>query len=200
MSIASICNSTFQAEVQNEFVQTQQRIQYSINQLLKIKNEFSFFTPAANVLTQQGILPDLKSVCSRLFYTFSHNEAPYSALQFYPTLSKVKPLTNHEVIKLKSAPEKSTVLVDNEYMKVILIVWDKGDQSSIHGHAFGGMYKVLHGTIQEKRYTSDQDQTLIKVSNWKVNELLYIDNQLAFHSVGNPFDDVAVSLHVYPKM
>ena len=68
----------------------------------------------------------------------------------------------------------------------------------IHGHPAGGcVFKVLQGTIEEKRYTSTINPELIAISKYQKGNMAYIDDQMAYHAVGNPFSTSAISLHVY---
>ena len=68
----------------------------------------------------------------------------------------------------------------------------------MHGHAQGGcVFKVLKGSVQEKRYTPDAEQKLLATSRFEEQAMAYIDDEMAYHAVGNPFDEPAISLHVY---
>lgn len=45
--------------------------------------------------------------------------------------------------------------------------------------------------------TPDERQELLAVSNFNNTAMAYIDDEMAYHAVGNPFDEPAISLHAY---
>jgi predicted metal-dependent enzyme (double-stranded beta helix superfamily) len=94
--------------------------------------------------------------------------------------------------------ETNHVLIQNEWLKVVLIHWKPGKYSSIHGHPSGGcVFKVLQGTLEEKRYTTGEDPKLLATSKYEKNSIAYIDDHMAYHAVGNPSNASAISIHVY---
>lgn len=146
----------------------------------------------------QGTILDMEKVCYDLYNTFRHQNAPYSALQFIPVLKELNFNSPWMARKFFENPKTNHVLVRNDLLKVVLIHWKPGKQSSVHGHAQGGcVFKVLHGKLQEKRFSPDPAQELLAVSTFKKESMAYIDDDMAYHAVGNPFDKPAISLHVY---
>lgn len=155
-------------------------------------------TDEAYAEIMQGTILDMEKVCHDLYDTFRHQNAPYSALQFIPVLKELNFNSPWMAKKFFDNPKTNHVLVQNNLLKVVLIHWAPGKQSSVHGHAQGGcVFKVLQGKLQEKRFSPDPAQELLAVSTFKKESMAYIDDNMAYHAVGNPFDEPAISLHVY---
>lgn len=161
-------------------------------------SSFSLLTDEAYTATMQGTILDMEKVCHDLYDTFHHQNAPYSAVQFIPVLKKINFNSQWMAEQFFKNPNTNHVLVQNDLLKVVLIHWKPGQQSSVHGHAQGGcVFKVLHGKLQEKRFSPDPVQELLALSTFKKGSMAYIDDEMAYHAVGNPFDEPAISLHVY---
>lgn len=161
-------------------------------------NASGLLTPEASLKMSAGAIPNLYSVCRDLFNTFHTSRAPYSALQFLPVMQQVRALDPEQLKRFVKNRETRHVLVDNTLMKVVLIHWKPGKVSSVHGHPAGGcVFKVLHGKLEELRYSTDQKQRILASNGYKAGSIAYIDDRLGYHAVGNPFGTSAVSLHVY---
>ncbi len=155
-------------------------------------------TEAAAEEMAAGRIPDLEQICRELNDTFRQGTGEHSALKFIPILKKLTGFDEAATARLLENPKTSHVLVQNDQLKLVLIHWVPGKFSSIHGHAQGGcVFKVLKGRLQEKRYTPDEAQQLLAVSNFENQGMAYIDDEMAYHAVGNPFDESAISLHAY---
>ncbi len=160
--------------------------------------KFNLLTSDAIDEMMRGTIPNLKSVCYDLYKTFYTTYCPYNALQFMPVLQKMRSLKSDAIKQFKINSTCKHVLVQNDLLKVVLIHWRPGDESNIHGHAKGGcVFKVLHGSLNEKRYSIDNKKNALAESTFKKDGMAYIDDSLAYHSVGNPFKESAISLHVY---
>lgn len=152
---------------------------------------------AAAEVTRGGI-PDMTQVCLDLYGTFLKTGGAHSAAQFIPILKELQAFDSSELKLFVQNPETRHVLVQNALLKVVLIHWKPGTFSDVHGHPRGGcVFKVLNGSLEEKRYTTDESQQLISVSTLHRNGMAYIDDNMAYHAVGNPYDTSAISLHVY---
>jgi hypothetical protein len=163
-----------------------------------VEDHTELITPKALYQMTSGELPDLWEVCYKLYHTFFEKNAPYSALQFIPVLKNALLINPEEIERFLQNPETNHVLMQNELLKIVLIHWKPGKYSDVHGHPVGGcVFKVLQGRIEEKRYTPDQRSELLAVSTYAPGGLGYIDDQMAYHAVGNPFSTSAISLHVY---
>ena len=146
----------------------------------------------------EGSIPDLWPVCLDLYATFYQQNAPHSALQFIPVLQKLAAIDQAEVERFLRHPETRHVLIEHDWLKVVLIHWQPGKISSIHGHPQGGcVFKVLQGSLEELRYTTDASPKLLAVSTYQAGSMAYIDDRMGYHAVGNPFHTAAISLHVY---
>jgi len=158
----------------------------------------NLLVPAANLQMKNGMVPELWNVCLELFNTFFVNQAPYSAIQFIPVLQQLNGINNDQLKRFLKNPETRQVLVQNELVKIVLIHWKPGKVSDVHGHPKGGCaFKVLHGKIEELRYTTDSSQRIISSCGYRAGSIAYIDDNIGYHAVGNPFGTSAVSLHVY---
>ncbi|WP_170110408.1 cysteine dioxygenase [Flavilitoribacter nigricans] len=158
----------------------------------------SILTEAAAEAMANGHIPNLEKICRELNATFHDGSREHSALQFIPILKQLSAFDAAETERFLSNPQTSYVLVQNDQLKVVLIHWPPGKFSSIHGHAQGGcVFKVLKGSVQEKRYTPDERQHELATSRFEEQAMAYIDDEMAYHAVGNPYDEPAISLHVY---
>lgn len=168
------------------------------NEIQPGRNTSGLLNADASLKISEGMIPDLYSVCRDLFNTFQGNQATYSALQFLPVMQRVIAFDEVQLKNFLRNKETRHVLVDNQWMKVVLIHWRPGKVSSIHGHPSGGcVFKVLHGKLEELRYSTGQKQKIIASNGYRAGSIAYIDDRLGYHAVGNPFGRSAVSLHVY---
>ena len=158
----------------------------------------SLLTDEALSEIAQGGIPDLRRVCLDLYNTFLKPADTYSAVQFIPVLKQLEALDSVEAKRFIHNPVTKHVLVNNPLLKVVLLHWKPGASSNIHGHPAGGcVFKVLKGRLREKRYTPDAAQRLISVSTLQSEGIAYIDDDMAYHAVGNPYGASAISLHIY---
>lgn len=162
------------------------------------KQANSLMTDEALAEIAQGGIPDLRRVCFDLYNTFLKTADTYSAVQFIPVLKQLRALDPSEAKRFIQNPTTKHILVHNPLLKVVLLHWKPGTLSNIHGHPAGGcVFKVLKGRLREKRYTPDASQRLISVSTLQSEGIAYIDDDMAYHAVGNPYSASAISLHVY---
>ena len=149
-----------------------------------------------------GLIPDLMDICQNLSNSIIKNgNTTNNALQFVPVLNKMKAIEQFEADAFIKNPQTNHVLIENKFIKIVLIHWLPGKISSIHGHPKGsGVFKVISGGIEELRYTSDNIPKLLSVSTYHKDAVGYIDDQLAYHAVGNPHMESAISLHVYTRL
>ncbi|NMM47935.1 cysteine dioxygenase [Marinigracilibium pacificum] len=157
-------------------------------------------TPDARVKMALGLIPELSDFCTELFNSLDLGQDTHSALRFVPTLKTLNYLDVRSINNMISNEEDSHVLIENELMKVVLIHWAPGKISSIHGHPKGGcVFKVIYGSLEELRYTSDDSPELLARSTYRSGAIAYIDDSIAMHAVGNPFREHAISIHAYTK-
>ena len=84
----------------------------------------------------------------------------------------------------------------DKQFEIYVITWPNKSGSHIHNHSENGcLMKVLRGNLVETLYNKD---LIVKgVNTYSNDEIGYIDNTLGYHSINNPFMDMAVSLHIY---
>lgn len=163
-----------------------------------VEDHENLMNPNALYQMASGKLPDLWEICHQLYHTFFEKNASQNALQFISVLKNKISIDPMQLERFMENPETNHVLIQNELLKVVLIHWKPGKYSNVHGHPAGGcVFKVLHGKIEEKRFTPDSNADLVAVSTYERGGMGYIDDQMAYHAVGNPFDSSAISLHVY---
>ena len=158
------------------------------------------FTDKAFTSMTTGELPDLRLACLKLMSAIGRNTASKSAIQAIPLMQHVALQNKSDIELIHKNLQSSAVLVDNDLMKVVLIRWETGKISSIHGHPEGGcVFKVLRGSVEELRYTKGDNPKLLASSTYQKDAVAYIDDNIGLHAVGNPFDEAAITLHVYTK-
>ncbi|MBK7408907.1 MAG: cysteine dioxygenase family protein [Saprospirales bacterium] len=178
---------------------------YGLNNLDVSFPFLKFAARPSGLLTQEamgqialGSIPDLEQVCRDLFDTFGFESPPYSALQFIPVLKTLESIPKVEAERFFQNPKTGHVLVKNDLLKVVLIRWEPGQSIDVHGHPKGGcVFKILQGSLEEKRYCPDGSGELLSISTLRAGSMAYIDDDIALHAVSNPFDVPAISLHVY---
>ena len=162
------------------------------------KSNRSLLTEDARAGMKNGGIPSLEPVCDQLTDTFTNGNYPFNALQFIPVLRLTALNIKEEIERFLVNPITKHVLVQNDLIKIVLIHWKPGDYSAVHGHAAGGcVFKVLYGSVEEKRYGTESNPALLGISQFNEGGMAYIDDTMAFHAVGNPFHESAISIHVY---
>ena len=147
---------------------------------------------------QLGLIPDLTIFCTELFKSLFQRQSAASAIDFIPVFKKLETWCDAETGKLSVNPVRKHVLVENEILKVVLVHWNPGDHSEIHGHPRGGcVFKVLHGSVLEERFSPDEGLRLLGTSTIHQGAMAYIDDNMAFHRVGNPDTTPALTIHAY---
>ena len=92
--------------------------------------------------------------------------------------------------------ERNLIFRDKNY-EIFLICWDYNQFSPIHNHADNGcLYKVIQGQLSEFKYDVNT-LSLIESSNLNKNFVSYIDNDIAYHKIGNDLKEKAMSIHIY---
>lgn len=86
--------------------------------------------------------------------------------------------------------------------ELILLAWEKGQKSSIHGHDGNeGWVYVLQGEFEEKRYQMNSEtEDLILKSKVRLHEKEICHtskDKTEFHSIANVNDGRSLSLHLY---
>lgn len=157
----------------------------------------SLLTEKAFADTAKGKIPNFQRLCRNLLETIDPTKDSFSALQFLDALQQS--FSDHDAIQsLLEHQETRHVIIHNELMKVILIRWNPGESSNLHGHAEGGcVVKVLHGTVEESRYETGNPDRLLSRNTYFPGNLAYIDDRMGFHIVSNPESEPAITMHLY---
>ena len=123
-----------------------------------------------------------------------------TAREFQPILERAATVVSREWAFLATESGGRKVLVDNEFLKVVLIRWEAGAECARHYHPNGGgMIMVLDGAIRESRFLNATIATPYDVRTLERHALSYIDDQLGAHVVANPEENAAITLHAYLK-
>ncbi len=147
---------------------------------------------------ERGDIPDLSQVCQDLHQAVMAQTGPATVIPFIPILKNVRELHIEEVERHFRQEPAGLNLVLNDKMRISLIYWQPGQTIDIHGHAKGGcVLKVLRGKLLEKRYSPESSPRLLAISTYHRGSLAYIDDDMAWHAVENPYQKPALSLHAY---
>jgi hypothetical protein len=148
----------------------------------------------------KGRIPDLMDVCLKMTIFFNHKQAPYSAMQLIPVMQNVPAIGSEQARRFINNRETRHVLMSDDRFELVLIHWRPGKASDIHGHPGGGcLFKLLHGKLEELRYAPEPSGRLLSTTSLRSGHMAYIDDQMAYHQVGNPYGTSAISLHLYLK-
>ena len=140
----------------------------------------------------------LKNVKDQLLNSALMSEGDSMAFDFISTMVQLRNFNIYDILLSVGWRYGKHVLVQNQFLKLVLIVWYPGEYIRIHGHPEAGcVFTVLDGTLHEKRYTSKNAQAEINSSVYHKGSIAYIDDRLGFHDIQNPGTKMAVSLHAY---
>jgi len=93
-------------------------------------------------------------------------------------------------------------IAENEKFELILLCWEKGQQTPIHNH--GGeecWVKVIKGNFKETIFNLNEAGELksIKSTMSKTGDVSYMIDFMGFHRLENCSENRGVSLHLYAK-
>lgn len=121
-----------------------------------------------------------------------------SAIDFLPILRQFSLGERQEIENFLQNPVAKQVLIHDEFLKVVMIRWAPYEECNLHGHASRGCaFKVLHGAVEEKRYSTDHREELLSKSTYYTGHIAYIDDMMGLHTVRNPRPEPAITLHMY---
>ncbi|HEX2617029.1 MAG TPA: cysteine dioxygenase family protein [Flavobacteriales bacterium] len=159
---------------------------------------FFFAEPVSPVTTDRP--NSLEEITYHLQVRAMTAPAHSTALAFLPILERTATFAPGQWAYLAQQPDGRDVLVDNAYLKVVVIRWEPGALSTLHGHPLGGgVFKVLEGVIAEARYRSTDSLVPFSEHTYRPQATSYIDDDMGLHTVGNPFPVPAVTVHAYLK-
>lgn len=175
---------------------TQLQLGHSASFLARIGSFLAHPIPQVRAKRQ----PLLEDISYRLMVRAMSLPANATAMAFQTILERASKVRSSEWAFLAEAPEGKKVLVDNEFLKVVLIRWEPGVTCARHGHPNGGgMVKVLEGAIRESRFLNATITAPYETNVFRQHSASYIDDRLGLHTVGNPFELPAVTMHAYLK-
>ena len=96
---------------------------------------------------------------------------------------------------------RNCVARTDEY-ELLLLCWDKEAETPIHGH--GGqdcwVYQI-EGTVEEIRVKEDENGELKETHRMELapGKVSYMHDRMGFHQIRNPFNQRAMTLHIYAK-
>ncbi len=157
-----------------------------------------FFTEKAVTDMASGKIPNF----IQLYHSLKDIQAipgfQLSAINFLQALREFSLTDTDEIERFINNPETNHVLVQNDKLKMVFIRWEPGSSCKIHGHAAGGcVFKVLQGKVLEKRFSADEKQQLLSENTYYQDSIAYIDDIVGLHSVENPNNAPAITLHLY---
>jgi cysteine dioxygenase len=94
------------------------------------------------------------------------------------------------------------LVYEDAHFSLIALCWTPGSRSPVHNHPVrNGCYmRVVQGAVHEKKFVRDEEHNRLEPAGELVAETgacLYIDDSLAYHSVGNRGELPAITLHIY---
>lgn len=157
----------------------------------------SFFLEDAYAEMKSGLIPNFDDLYHDFLALKPKSGELLPAFKLLPALRNFK-LSKKDIDQLMCSPKHKHILAQNEQVKIMVIRWQPGDASDIHGHAIGGgLIKVVHGEIKEKRFSADKRQDLLSESRYCTGHIAYIDDVMGLHSVSNVNPNPALTLHIY---
>lgn len=165
-----------------------------------ILDRIAFFLTRSSARAKALRTTHLEDIRYRLMVKAMALPAKATAHAFRPILEQAARVSPNEWASLAREGDGRRVLVDNEYLKVVLIRWEPGAASDRHYHPKGGgMITVLEGAIQETRYLNDRAAEPYETRTLARHTMSYIDDTLGAHVVANPHEKSATTLHAYLK-
>jgi len=126
------------------------------------------------------------------------NNGIINVLELKPLIKEYTGKDWKKQFEVKNGKRENAVLLQNEQVKVVLIYWDGFQKSKKHGHPEGGgLMKLLTGNLIETRFDPKNTDQIIGKHHYSTENMAYIHDRVAFHTVENPKNEPAVSLHVY---
>lgn len=93
-------------------------------------------------------------------------------------------------------------LFRDENFELILICWQKGQGTAVHGHDGEDCWVyLLDGEIDEVYFKINDSDDLQEVGSHKVipNQLTFMNDKVGFHKLENCCEGKSMSLHLYAK-
>eukprot|EP00455_Lapot_gusevi_P018122 TRINITY_DN1982_c0_g1_i4.p1 TRINITY_DN1982_c0_g1~~TRINITY_DN1982_c0_g1_i4.p1 ORF type:complete len:220 (-),score=85.28 TRINITY_DN1982_c0_g1_i4:328-918(-) len=97
---------------------------------------------------------------------------------------------------------RNLIATDNDKFALMLLCWNKGNESAIHDHAGSNCWlRVVSGTVVETRFRFPEGEEALQqtqVSTCPNGSVAYIHDTIGLHRISNASnDEPAVTLHLY---
>ncbi|MEH6537943.1 MAG: cysteine dioxygenase family protein [Psychroserpens sp.] len=93
-------------------------------------------------------------------------------------------------------------LYRDAHFELILLCWEHGQETAIHGHDGEDCWVcLLEGEMEEVFYKLDRDKDLLEVGSHKIlpQQLTFMNDRIGFHKIENSNNGKSISLHLYAK-
>ncbi|MEY8847856.1 cysteine dioxygenase family protein [Psychroserpens sp. XS_ASV72] len=90
----------------------------------------------------------------------------------------------------------------DERFELLLLCWQEGQQTSIHGHDGEDCWVfLLEGKMQEMFYAMDDQGNVFETNSQTITpgEKTFMNDQIGFHRLANTNNGKTISLHLYAK-
>lgn len=90
----------------------------------------------------------------------------------------------------------------DDIFELILLCWEKGQETSIHGHDGEDCWVyMLQGEMQEVYYTIDTQNYLreVHVQTLHPKHISFMNDSIGFHKLKNTYEGRSISLHLYAR-
>ncbi|WNS78359.1 cysteine dioxygenase family protein [Domibacillus sp. DTU_2020_1001157_1_SI_ALB_TIR_016] len=125
----------------------------------------------------------------------------------FQTLLNTKGLLPEHYKKPKSEKYSQFLLYkpQDEAFSIVAFIWGPGQTAPIHDHLVWGLVGIYEGKIEETRYRkvahNNEEEFRLEI----IETVVAKENDISFvyppntdiHSVRNPFDEPAITIHVY---
>lgn len=100
-----------------------------------------------------------------------------------------------QYVKFDSGKYNRALIARNDYVDVVIISWEEGQQSGLHDHPSNGcIMHILQGELDEDVYT--EELVLIKTNHLTTGQTTFIQGSEGIHNIRNG-NTRSVSIHVY---
>ncbi|WP_052461003.1 cysteine dioxygenase [Psychroserpens mesophilus] len=96
---------------------------------------------------------------------------------------------------------RNCIFKDHQF-ELILLCWNKGQETKIHNHSSEDCWVyLLKGEMEEVFYSLDNSNCLKEEFSQTIvpHQLSFMNDNLGFHKLRNSFEGQSLSLHVYAK-
>lgn len=102
-----------------------------------------------------------------------------------------------EYVKVNEKSYNRHLYYSSKEFDMIIITWAEGNQCKIHNHPENGCsVKVLKGDVVEEQFDTKNFKKISENHHY-INDILYIDDSLAYHRMCNKNKEPCITLHIY---